>query len=40
MNSMSEQRFRIKQKNFKNRFGFENDYRATVGALKKSTRKP
>ena len=36
MNSMSEQRFRIKQKNFKNRFGFENDYRATVGALKKA----
>ena len=32
---MSEKRFRIKQKNFKNRFGFENDYRATVGALKK-----
>lgn len=33
---MSEKRFEIKQKNFKNKFGFENDYRATVGALKKS----
>lgn len=32
---MSEQRFHIKQKNFKNKFGLENDYRATVGGLKK-----
>ena len=32
---MSEKRFEIKQKNFKNEFGFENDYRATVGGLKK-----
>ena len=33
---MSEERFKIKQKNFKNKFGFENDYRATVGSLKKA----
>lgn len=33
---MSDKRFGIKQKNFKNKFGFENDYRATVGALKKA----
>ena len=33
---MSEKRFHIKQENFKNRFGFENDYRATVGSLKKA----
>lgn len=33
---MSEKRFEIKQKNFKNKFGFENDYRATVGSLKKA----
>lgn len=33
---MSEQRFEIKQKNFKNKFGLENDYRATVGSLKKA----
>lgn len=32
---MSEKRFKIKQKNFKNKFGFENYYRATVGSLKK-----
>ena len=32
---MSEKIY-IKQKNFKNKFGFENDYRATVGSLKKS----
>lgn len=32
---MSENRFDIKQKNFKNKFGFENDYKATVGSLKK-----
>ena len=32
---MSEKRFKIKQKNFKNKCGLENDYRATVGALKK-----
>ena len=32
---MGEKRFEIKQKNFKNKFGFENDYRATVGGLKK-----
>lgn len=32
---MSEKRFKIKQKNFKNKFRFENDYRATVGSLKK-----
>ena len=28
---MSEEKFYIEQKNFKNKFGFENDYRATVG---------
>lgn len=33
---MSEKKFDIEQKNFKNKFGFENDYRATVGSLKKS----
>ena len=33
---MNEKRFEIKQKNFKNKFGFENDYRATVGSLKKA----
>ena len=33
---MSEKRFEIKQKNFKDKFGFENDYRATVGSLKKA----
>lgn len=33
---MSKKRFEIKQKNFKNKFGFENDYRATVGSLKKA----
>ena len=33
---MSDKRFDIKQKNFKNKFGFENDYRATVGSLKKA----
>lgn len=33
---MSEKRFDIKQKNFKNKFGFDNDYRATVGSLKKA----
>lgn len=32
---MNDKKFDIKQKNFKNRFGFENDYRATVGSLKK-----
>ena len=32
---MTEKRFRIKQKDFKNKFGFEDDYRATVGSLKK-----
>ena len=32
---MTEKRFKINKKNFKNKFGFENDYRATVGALKK-----
>jgi len=32
---MSEKRFEIKQKNFKNKFGLEKDYRATVGGLKK-----
>ena len=31
---MSEEKFYIEQKNFKNKFGFENDYRATVGGLK------
>ena len=31
---MSE-RIYIEQKNFKNKFGFENDFRATVGGLKK-----
>ena len=33
---MSEEKFYIEQKNFKNKFGFENDYRATVGGLKKA----
>jgi len=33
---MSEKRFPIKRKNFNDKFGFENDYRATVGALKKA----
>ena len=33
---MIEERFEIKQKNFKDRFVFENDYRATVGSLKKA----
>ena len=33
---MSDNRFDIKQKNFKNNFGFENDYKATVGSLKKA----
>ena len=33
---MSDNRFDIKQKNFKNKFGFENDYKATVGSLKKA----
>ena len=32
---MTEKRFKINKKNFKNKFGFENDYRATVGSLKK-----
>ena len=33
---MSEEKFYIEQKNFKNKFGFENDYRATEGGLKKA----
>lgn len=33
---MSEKKFYIEQKNFKNKFGLENDYRATVGGLKKA----
>lgn len=33
---MSEKRFHIKQKNFNNKFGFDEDYRATVGSLKKA----
>ncbi|MBP5423005.1 MAG: hypothetical protein J6Y78_11245 [Paludibacteraceae bacterium] len=33
---MSEKRFKLQQKNFKNKFGLENDYRATVGSLKKA----
>lgn len=33
---MSEEKFYIEQKNFKNKFGFENDYRATVEGLKKA----
>lgn len=33
---MSEKRFYIEQKNFKNKFGLESDFRATVGSLKKS----
>ena len=33
---MSEKRFKIKQKNFKNKFGLKKDYRATVGTLKKA----
>lgn len=33
---MNEKRFYIKQKNFKNKFGLENDYRATVGSLKEA----
>lgn len=33
---MSERKFDIEQKNFKNKFGFEIDFRATVGGLKKA----
>ena len=33
---MSEKNFHIEQKNFKNKFGFEIDFRATVGSLKKA----
>lgn len=33
---MNEKRFYIKQKNFKNKFGLENDYRATVGSLREA----
>lgn len=33
---MTEKRFRIEQKNFENQFGFTEDYRATVGSLKKA----
>ena len=33
---MSEKRLGIERKNFKNKFGLENDYRATVGSLKKT----
>ena len=33
---MSEKRIKVKQKNFKNLFGFERDYRATVGYLKEA----
>lgn len=33
---MSEKKFYIEQKNFKNKFGLKNDYRATVGGLKKA----
>ena len=32
---MSEKNFHIEQKNFKNKFGFGIDFRATVGGLKK-----
>lgn len=32
---MSKKRFKIKKTNFKNKFGLKNDYRATVGSLKK-----
>ena len=32
---MTAKNFHIEQKNFKNKFGFENDFRATVGGLKK-----
>ena len=33
---MTEKRIRIEHKDFKNQFGFERDYRATVGSLKKA----
>lgn len=33
---MSEKKIHIEQKNFKNKFGFEIDFRATVGSLKKA----
>ena len=33
---MNEKRIRIKQKDFKNQFGFKRDYRATVGSLKEA----
>lgn len=33
---MSDKNFHIEKKNFKNKFGFEIDYRATVGSLKKA----
>ena len=33
---MNEKYKHIEKKNFKNKFGFENDYRATVGSLKKA----
>ena len=32
---MTKKRFKIKQKSFKNKCGLKNDYRATVGSLKK-----
>lgn len=33
---MTEKRIWIEHKDFKNQFGLEKDYRATVGALKKA----
>ena len=33
---MSEKRIDIKKTNFKDKFGFKDDYRATVGSLKKA----
>lgn len=31
-----KEKFYIEQKDFKNKFGLKNDYRATVGSLKKA----
>lgn len=33
---MTEKRIRVKQTDFKDKFGFERDFRATVGSLKKA----
>ena len=36
---MNEKRIKIKHKNFQDKFGFKNDYRATIGSLKKALEK-